>query len=135
LKISKRAGVPLADFLVRIIFFKFYGVYNMSKYQEKVWTKADSDAFNKKRAKQLASIDIESMSVVSILGLCNSELDVAITKCEQFNNVADKEKLLMIKSTIYEVKKAISDKIQERMAKKNSVDQAPEVSRMETASA
>tara|TARA_B110000116_G_C16695752_1_gene517408 strand:- start:688 stop:1011 length:324 start_codon:yes stop_codon:yes gene_type:complete len=107
----------------------------MSKYQEKVWTKADSDAFNKKRAKQLASIDIESMSVVSILGLCNSELDVAITKCEQFNNVADKEKLLMIKSTIYEVKKAISDKIQERMAKKNSVDQAPEVSRMETASA
>jgi hypothetical protein len=127
--------VPLADFLVRIIFFKFYGVYNMSKYQEKVWTKADSDAFNKKRAKQLASIDIESMSVVSILGLCNSELDVAITKCEQFNNVADKEKLLMIKSTIYEVKKAISDKIQERMAKKNSVDQAPEVSRMETASA
>lgn len=127
--------MPLADFLVRIIFFKFYGVYNMSKYQEKVWTKADSDAFNKKRAKQLASIDIESMSVVSILGLCNSELDVAITKCEQFNNVADKEKLLMIKSTIYEVKKAISDKIQERMAKKNSVDQAPEVSRMETASA
>ena len=120
--------MPLADFLVRIIFFKFYGVYNMSKYQEKVWTKADSDAFNKKRA-------IESMSVVSILGLCNSELDVAITKCEQFNNVADKEKLLMIKSTIYEVKKAISDKIQERMAKKNSVDQAPEVSRMETASA
>tara|TARA_R110002073_G_scaffold289579_2_gene454524 strand:+ start:189 stop:512 length:324 start_codon:yes stop_codon:yes gene_type:complete len=107
----------------------------MSKYQEKVWTKADSDAFNKKRAKQLASIDIESMSVVSILGLCNSELDVAITKCEQFNNVADKEKLLMIKSTIYEVKKAISDKIQERMAKKNSIDQAPEVSRMETASA
>ena len=127
--------MPLADFLVRIIFFKFYGVYNMSKYQEKVWTKADSDAFNKKRAKQLASIDIESMSVVSILGLCNSELDVAITKCEQFNNVADKEKLLMIKSTIYEVKKAISDKIQERMAKKNSIDQAPEVSRMETASA
>lgn len=131
--------MPLADFLIRgfIFFLNFYGVYNMAKYQAREWTQADSDAFNKKRAEQLAKLDVDKMSVVSLLGFINSLLDEATKKCEQFNNTADKESIAILKTNNSAVKKTISDRIQAIMEKRNSekVEQAPEVSRTETASA
>tara|TARA_R110002012_G_scaffold295818_1_gene492628 strand:- start:801 stop:1130 length:330 start_codon:yes stop_codon:yes gene_type:complete len=109
----------------------------MAKYQAREWTQADSDAFNKKRAEQLAKLDVDKMSVVSLLGFINSLLDEATKKCEQFNNTADKESIAILKTNNSAVKKTISDRIQAIMEKRNSekVEQAPEVSRTETASA
>ena len=109
----------------------------MAKYQAKEWTQADSDAFNKKRAEQLDKLGVANMSVVSILGLINSLYDEGDKKCEQFRNTADQESLKNLKTNNSAIKKGISDRIQALMEKKNSekVEQAPEVSRSETATA
>ena len=109
----------------------------MAKYQAREWTQADSDAFNKKRAEQLAKLGVDKMSVVSVLGFINSLYDVCDKKCEQFRNTADQESLKNLKTNNSAIKKGISDRIQAIMEKKNSekVEQAPEVSRSETATA
>lgn len=109
----------------------------MAKYQAREWTQADSDAFNKKRAELLATMDVDNKSVVSLLGIINSVLDVCVKKCEQFNNKPDAEMCLNLKTQVSAGKKSVSDRIQTLMEKKNSekVEQAPEVSRTETATA
>ena len=109
----------------------------MAKYQAREWTQADSDAFNKKRAEQLDKLGVANMSVVSVLGFINSLLDEASKKCEQYRNTADQESIANLKTNNTAIKKGISDRIQAIMEKKNSekVEQAPEVSRSETATA
>ena len=107
----------------------------MAKYQAKEWTQADSDKFNKQRAELLATMDVDNKSVVSLLGIINSVLDVCVKKCEQFNNKRDAEMCLNLKTNVSAGKTGISDRIQAIMEKKNSekVEQAPEVSRTATA--
>ena len=107
----------------------------MAKYQAKQWTQAESDAWNKEREELLAKIGVDSMSVNVVLGLVHSLYKVCIKKSEKFNNKSDIDIIERLKTNNYESKTAISDGIQKRMEKKNSekVEQAPEVSRMETA--
>ena len=48
----------------------------MAKYQAREWTQADSDAFNKKRAEQLAKLGVYMMYVIKSV----SNLEILLTK-------------------------------------------------------